>query len=90
MTKIIEIRKMEMSDLRRLCIANEWCTLCTEEQYDKLLKMTKAETITTARMARMADHIMKYSVEVAEERGLTGIMYDLACICYTIFEEVSA
>lgn len=88
MKRIIERRQMEMSALRKLCIKNDWCTCCTNEQYDDLLNMTKVDNLTTEKLGLIAAAIQLVSDEDTQDREITSIMYDLAEICYTVFEEV--
>ena len=81
-----ETRMMSSEDLRNLCIRQNWFTRGTNEEYDKLLAMTKKENITTDDIVEMATLIVEHSVEQFEL--FTTIMFYLAQICSTHFDEV--
>ena len=86
MVQYKEIRKMSMGELRSLCIRRGWYTKGTEEEYSKLLYMTKAEEITTNTLAEMANDILMHSQTNCE---LKTIMFELSLICYSVFDEVT-
>lgn len=84
--KAKEMRWMDMDDLRALCISHEWFTMGTNDEYERLLSMTKVHSITTARLLKMAKTIMRYSdPETYNILGLDGILYCLGKICHTCF-----
>ena len=84
--KVKERRWMDIDNLRKLCISHGWFTHGNNKEYEKLLNMTNARNITTARIFEMARTIMQYSdPETYEILELEGIMYCLGEICYTSF-----
>ena len=60
MTKLKEVKKITWQELRTLCIKNEWYTLGTNEEYEKLLKMCDKKP-TTKTIQLMAEDIYKHS-----------------------------
>lgn len=91
-----EIRKLHASDLRALCIREDWYTGGTNEEYYNLMQMTERENITTDDIVEIATDIIEHS-EIAKqkfERASGGenfylhVMYLVAEACFTCFEEV--
>lgn len=81
-----EIRKMEMCSLRGLCIRMNWYTDGDIDEYDNLLRTAdRCENITTDVLVELATDIRSHS---NTDHEITTIMYELADICYTYFEEV--
>lgn len=92
-----EIRILDMSDLRALCIAEDWYTGGTNEEYANLLNMTKKNNITTDDIVEMATDIIEHSSEAIKRymdcAGLshsecyTHVMFLIAERCNTFFAE---
>ena len=80
-----EVRKIEGHEIRKLCIKNGWFTNGTNAKYDELVNYENCELITTDELVEMALLIKLHS---ETEYPITSIMYELAKICYTYFEEV--
>ena len=81
-----EIRKMEASSLRALCIEHDWYTGGDVDEYSNLLSTAgDCENITTDVLVELATDIKSHSDTDYE---ITDIMYELARICYSYFEEV--
>ena len=93
-----EVRTLHHSDLRALCIKENWYTGGTNEEYDNLFKMTEKENITTDDIVEIATDIVEHSETALEkfkqDSGLelsdfyTHIMYLIAETCNTYFKEI--
>lgn len=92
-----EVRKLCSSDLRSLCIKENWYTGGTNDEYFNLMQMTEKDNITTDDIVEIATDIIEHS-NVAVEKymkcdGLsfgecyTYVMYLIAEKCYVYFEE---
>ena len=79
-----ETRKIEMDKIRNLCVRKNWFTCGDVYSYDRLLDYSKCENITTDELVEMAEQILENS---ETEYGITDIMFELAEICYSYFEE---
>lgn len=92
-----EIRHLSMSDLRVLCIAEDWYTGGTNEEYANLLNMTTKDNITTDDLVEIATDIIDHSRSAIDaymkNAGLTlgecytHVMFLLAEKCSTYFVE---
>ncbi len=81
-----EIRKIEASKIRNLCIEKDWFTCGDNDQYGELLDYGfSGKNITSDELVEMATLIKEYSDTDYE---VTSIMYELAKICYSYFEEI--
>lgn len=80
-----ETRKIEMNKIRNLCIEKGWFTCGDNDQYAELLSYGKCENITSDELVEMATLIKEYS---NTEYEITSIMFELARICYSFFEEI--
>jgi hypothetical protein len=82
-----EIRTIDADAVRKLCIAKEWYTLGTNEEYAHLLLdiIPSIENVTSDELVEIAENIKEHS---DTEYELTSIMYELARICHSFFEEV--
>lgn len=92
-TNIQETRRMSASELRSLCIRNQWFTDADNDAYERFLRLSGngRHHVTTAVLCTMAVMVQQYSTPAAlDGRDVTGIMYELARICHTTFEEVQA
>ena len=90
-----EIRKLHTSDLRALCIKEDWYTGGTNEEYANLMNMTFKDNITTDDIVEIATDIIEHSETAKQkfERASGGenfylhVMYLVAEACFTYFEE---
>ena len=90
-----EIRKLHTSDLRALCIREDWYTGGTNEEYANLMNMTFKDNITTDDIVEIATDIIEHSETAKQkfERASGGenfylhVMYLVAEACFTYFEE---
>ena len=81
-----ETRHLSGSDLRSLCIKENFYTLGTNEEYFNLLETAeKTENITTDDLVELATDIKSHSETDAE---ITSIMFILAKACVSVFDEV--
>lgn len=81
-----ETRKMTMDNLRALCIEHDWYTCGDNDEYSNLLNTAHyCENITTDVLVELATDIKSHS---ETEYEITSIMFELARICYSFFEEV--
>lgn len=93
--KYIERRTLQASELRSLCIRKNWYTNGTNDEYCAMLRRTshnfQAVEMTTEKLAEIAEDIRQHSDERDCNDGylpdIPGIMFDLAKICDTTFEE---
>ncbi len=73
---MIEVRRLTMEDLRRACIKNDWYTLGTCKEYDKILTISNAITnVTTDELKKIARDIKDHS---ETEYDVSSIMFILA------------
>ena len=79
-----EVRKIDMTAIRDLCIKKDWFTCGDMYAYDKLLDYSYCENITTDELVEMAEQIKENSETDYE---ITDIMFELATICYSYFKE---
>lgn len=91
MAKYIETRTLSMDKLRSLCIAHDWYTCGTSEEYEALFArlhddMGCPEDMTTEKLAEVATDIMEHS-EVSDYT-ITAVMFELARACNTYFDEL--
>jgi len=92
-----EVRQLGSSDLRALCIAENWYTGGTNEEYSNLMQMAKKENITTDDIVEIATDIYEHSLtamrklkrEAGYETGecLAHIMFLVNEKCRVYFEE---
>ena len=90
-----EIRKLHTSDLRALCIREDWYTGGTNEEYANLMNMTFKDNITTDDIVEISTDIIEHSETAKQkfERASGGenfylhVMYLVAEACFTYFEE---
>ena len=84
MSCCVEIRRVEKADIKALCIRNNWMAFATTEAYTKLLSYADRDNLTTADLSEMVGLIEEHSsISVSKVQAL----YDLAKICYSVFEE---
>ena len=90
-----EVRRLHSSDLRALCIREDWYTGGTNEEYANLMDMTNKDNITTDDIVEIATDIIEHS-ETAKanfEKATGGenfylhVMFLVAESCNTYFEE---
>ena len=92
-----EVRQLSSSDLRALCIAEDWYTGGTNEEYANLMQMTEKENITTDDIVEIATDIYEHSLEAMRKlkreasfdtsECLTHIMFLVNEKCRVYFEE---
>ena len=82
--KIKERRILHASDLRTLCIRENWFTLGDNEAYDRMMTRTFCENLTTEIIEDIARDILGYS---ETDMDLPEIMYAVAAISHTTFAE---
>lgn len=86
-----ETRVMSADSLRELCINEDWYTCGTNEEYTKLLtSVSKNNNIDTDDLVEIAQNIVDHSnnIDLSVDGEFTNIMFKLARICNTFFEEV--
>jgi hypothetical protein len=79
-----ETRRIEMDKIRHLCVRKNWFNCGDVYSYDKLLNYSKCENITSDELVEMAELILENS---ETDYTITDIMFELAEICYSYFEE---
>lgn len=82
-----ETRIIDTDAVRQLCIAKKWYTLGTNEEYAHLLLdiIPNIENVTSDDLVEIATDIMEHS---DTDYTFTSIMFELAKICRSYFEEV--
>lgn len=80
--KYTETRILHASDLRTLCIRENWYTLGDSDEYDTLMCKTFCENLTTEVIADIAQDIKDHSDTDME---IPEIMYAVAAISHTTF-----
>jgi len=86
-----EIRTLQASALRNLCIDKNWYTNGNNEEYTFLLNMCNNENITTDNIVEMATDIISHSIDIIDCDLTTTyyhVCFEIARICNTIFEEI--
>ena len=90
MDKVYEKRFISMTDLRALCIQENWFTRATNREYDKFLNMVyepdgiTRKDIDNETLQRMAEMVQQYS-KLHEEVSIPSIMFSLARIRISFF-----
>lgn len=79
-----EFRQLSKSDLRSLCIRQNWYTLGNNEEYNKMFGMTEKANLTTEDIVEIATDIKEHS---NTNHDITSICFEIARICYSLFEE---
>jgi hypothetical protein len=80
--KYTETRILHASDLRTLCIRENWYTLGDNDEYDALMCKTFCPNLTTEVIADIAQDIKDHSEADME---IPEIMYAVAAISHTTF-----
>ena len=88
---------MDMYDLRKLCIDNNWCTRMNNDEYEKFLNLTMVNSnranMTANRLYKMACLIEKYSDDERKSTNKTifieSVMWYLSTICRSNFQIVN-
>lgn len=93
-----EVRTLTKTELRALCIKEDWYGHGTNEEYAHLLSMTEKDNITTDDIVEMASDIIEHSQDAVDKLkkmgGLsstevyTHFMFLIAEACTTCFEEI--
>lgn len=86
--KIIETRYITVSDLRALCIKNDWYTYGTNEEYSRLFDRLKDETGKAVNMTPEKLYEIAQDIKNASdwENTISSIMFELSRICCSRFE----
>ena len=88
-----EIRKINYSDLRNLCIKENWCNKMTDDQYSEMLEeFSHIPNLSTEDIQRLAERIAVFTeFEDTGSSCLTLIMFKICRSTYTLFikKEVS-
>lgn len=91
-----EIRTLSTTNLRGLCIMEDWYTGGTVKEYSNLMEMTRKDNITTDDIVEIATDIIEHS-ETAKakfEKASGGedfylhVMFLLAEACDSYFERI--
>ena len=61
MKKMSTKMMMDMSDLRNVCIRNDWYTRGTNDEYARLLTMVKDSKVTDSKLMKIAMDIYEHS-----------------------------
>ena len=90
--KFTETRSMSMSKLRALCVAHDWYTCGTNEEYDHLLNLVHDEmgypvNLTTDKLVEIATDIMEHSD--IKDYTIESVLFELARNCYHYFDVVA-
>ena len=90
MTKYTETRTLAADKLRAVCIAHDWYTCGTNEEYAALFAKLHDEdgcpvNMTTEMLAEIAADIMAHS-EISDYTS-TNVMFVLARACITYFDK---
>lgn len=88
--KFKEYRTMDASTLRRVCIANNWYTNGTNEEYGNLFSRLRncygyAENLTTEKLVEIANDIWEHS-EMPSDCTLETVLFELNRNCCTTFD----
>lgn len=81
---ITERRFTGFEELRGLAIKEDWFTYATNEEYKEYLDYCHKNNLTTEDIMEMAQLVLKYSDTDME---LTSVMFEIADVCYTVFDE---
>lgn len=81
-----EVRQLGASNLRSLCIKNDWYTCGTNAEYEKVLEMANKENITTDDIVEIATDIYEHSSNIQFDE-FTSVMFEIGDACHTFFEE---
>ena len=81
--KYTESRQLFPTDLRNLCIKNNWYTHGDNEDYGMLLYSLTVGDMTTAKIGIIAEDIKRHS---ETEEDIPSIMFAVAEICKTFFD----
>lgn len=81
-----EIRKVSLYNLSQLCCEQEWFTNGTTKEYERLLRYSEKENITTDDIVEMAERIIEHS-DLHPDMQFTDVMFAIGDICTTHFEE---
>lgn len=82
-----ETRKINSNSVRKLCIEKGWYTAGTNEEYAHLLFdiVGRIGNVTSDELVEIATDIKDHSVTDCE---VTNIMYELAKVCVSFFDEI--
>lgn len=87
--KLKELRLLAPGKLRQLCIAENWYTKGTNQEYEHLLyDLTHRgrENMTTEDIQAVAQDIMDHTDPSAGDYDLCAIAFNVAGICVSMFQ----
>ena len=83
-----EVRTINKSDLRILCIRKSWYTEGTNEDYMELLKSVENKQISTEDIVELAYNIIEHSELTLCEEVFEMVCFELFEISHTAIERV--
>ena len=86
MAKMVEMVKMDASDIRLMCIRNNWYTAGTYEQYLRMLARADVEEATVEDIAGVAEDIIAHT-PAEEFYGIGDDDKILACVMFEVRNE---
>ena len=79
--------KINMYDVRKMCIEMQFCTYCDYEQYDELLNMCNFELKSFETLKKRLYEIATLINEYSHNQTIENIMFCLMNDCVTTFFE---
>lgn len=67
-----EIKRIDTSKLRSMCIKNNWYTAGTNEDYSNMFKMCEKDNITTNQLFKIAKDIYEHTNVDRAEQGCSS------------------
>lgn len=83
---IVETRKLNKEELRKLCIEYNWCNACNNTEYEELLNICDKDNISAEDIANIAATIDQYTVNNPYNGEIQSIAFNVARKCYSTFE----
>ena len=90
--KFTETRKLSASDLRNVCIAENWYTMGSNEDYSHILMFANANEMTVENIAYIATDIINHTPAKAFAdcyangiKPIEHVMYRIAEKCHSFF-----
>jgi len=89
MKDYIEVRTLQASDLRRLCIEKDWYTCGTNAEYEHLLidLAQNKENLTTLDIVKIAEDIQEHST-LEEGYDIESIAFEVLRACNSFIRKV--
>lgn len=84
-----EIRRISASNLRALCVRQDWYTAGDNDEYGHLLYdlAQNKENLSTADVMEIAADIMDHS-ELDDDRTIESVAFEVARIAFVFFVEI--